>query len=640
MNKMQQLLKTTFGFDQFRQGQKEVISKLIDGKSVLAVFPTGGGKSLCYQLPALYFNGLTLVISPLIALMKDQIDFLTSNGVKAARLDSSLDLKETNKVWEDIRNGNLKLLYIAPERFSNERFFESIKTKEISLLVIDEAHCISEWGHNFRPDYLKLAKIANDLKITRVLNLTATATPTVAKSIKTVFKINDEDYINTGFYRPNLELRITPCNKNERDNLLLKRLKDRPSGATIIYVTLQKTSEQVANYLQQNGFETRFYHAGMKPEDRNSVQNWFINSTKAIITATITFGMGIDKSDIRYVYHYNLPKCIESYVQEIGRAGRDGLKSICEMFACPDDVITLENFSYGDTPTIESIQSLVTELLSLGDEFAISIHKLSCKHDIGKNIISTLLAYLEISGIITSKSPFYNTYKFQPCKPSKEILKRFDQKKADFLHKLFSQAVKATTWFTIDIDKAALTLNVKRDIIISALNYLEEQGDLIINATELFHQYRKERTQYNIDILIQKLTEKFFNSEKRHIERIQQILNLSQSKDCLVSAILNYFGENFDKKCGHCNRCLEEIIPQIPTYNKYNIGIKEQKLLQTIATEKHPVLSTPRQLTRFLCGLSSPATSYNKPSLTKHNLFGSLSEVPFKEVLEFVERNI
>src|SRR5436190_6977756 len=341
-----QVLAGTFGFDAFRPGQQDVIDALLAGRSALAVFPTGAGKSLCYQLPALLLEGMTVVVSPLIALMKDQIDFLRRSGIDAERLDSSLDAAEQREIFDRLRAGSLKLLYVAPERFNNERFLAQLARAPISLFAVDEAHCISEWGHNFRPDYLKLAQRARELAAERVLALTATATPAVVADIRTGFGIEEADAVVTGFYRPNLTLLSTPVTAAERNEQLVERLRKRPPGSTVVYVTLQRTSLSVADLLAGAGLPARPYHAGMNAEERVAVQEWWSRSQDAIVVATIAFGMGIDKADVRYVYHYNLPKSLESYAQEIGRAGRDGEESICELFACLDDVPTLENFAY------------------------------------------------------------------------------------------------------------------------------------------------------------------------------------------------------------------------------------------------------------------------------------------------------
>ena len=342
-----ELLHRHFGFSEFRAGQERVIEALLTDGAALAVFPTGAGKSLCYQLPALMFEGVTVVVSPLIALMKDQIDFLRGRGIAAARLDSTLAATESRDIYGQLEAGTLKLLYVAPERFNNERFLSLLGRTKIALFAVDEAHCISEWGHNFRPDYLKLAETARNLKVERVLALTATATPSVVQDIRAAFNIPDSGGIVTGFYRPNLNLCLTPVRAEERDALLLKRLRARKAGPTIVYVTLQKTAERVAAALTSEGFPAEAYHAGMDDVLRADVQDRWMASDAGIVVATIAFGMGIDKANVRYVYHYNLPKSLESYSQEIGRAGRDGAKSTVEMLACPDDVPTLENFRMG-----------------------------------------------------------------------------------------------------------------------------------------------------------------------------------------------------------------------------------------------------------------------------------------------------
>src|SRR5256885_2090231 len=253
-------------------GQREVIAAILEGKNAVVVMPTGSGKSLCYQLPALLFDGMTVVVSPLIALMKDQIDFLRRSGIDAERLDSSLDAAEQRQIFDRLRAGSLRLLYVAPERFNNERFLAQLARVRISLFAVDEAHCISEWGHNFRPDYLKLADRARELAAERVLALTATATPAVVADIRAGFGIEEADAVVTGFYRPNLTLLTTPVPAGERDTLLVDRLRERPTGSTIVYVTLQRTALQIAALVASAGLPARHYHAGMSAAEREEVQ--------------------------------------------------------------------------------------------------------------------------------------------------------------------------------------------------------------------------------------------------------------------------------------------------------------------------------------------------------------------------------
>src|SRR5436190_18479651 len=280
------VLAATFGFEAFRPGQEQVVEALLAGRSALAVFPTGAGKSLCYQLPALLLEGTTIVVSPLIALMKDQLDFLQRAGIDAARLDSSLDASEQRGVFERLRAGTLKLLYVAPERFDNERFLTQLARARISLFAVDEAHCISEWGHNFRPGYLKLAERARELSAERVLALTATATPAVVADIRAGFEIEEADAVVTGFYRRNLTLLMTPVTVGERDRLLLERLRERPPGSTIVYVTLQRTALRVADLLAEAGLPARPYHAGMSTEERVAAQEWWAGARDGIVVAT------------------------------------------------------------------------------------------------------------------------------------------------------------------------------------------------------------------------------------------------------------------------------------------------------------------------------------------------------------------
>ena len=636
---IEQTLKNVFGFDSFREGQRPIVEKLIAGRPTLAVFPTGAGKSLCYQLPALHLDGLTLVVSPLIALMKDQIDFLVSKGVAAARLDSSLTGKETREVWEGLRSGNLKILYIAPERFSSERFLERIRRTKLALMVVDEAHCISEWGHNFRPEYLKLARIAKNLGVSRILALTATATPAVADDIRSGFEIAAEDYVNTGFHRPNLVMRASPCTIEKRDELLIRRMKERAPGATIVYVTLQRTAEDVAEMLEQHGLEARAYHAGMDAERRHDVQDWFMASGTAIVVATIAFGMGIDKADIRYVYHYNVPKSLENYAQETGRAGRDGKASVCEMLACPEDRIRLENFSYGDTPTPDAVRAFVDEVLSKGARFDVSHYELSAAHDIRILVVSTLLCYLELEGLVEPTGPFYSVYKFQPNRPVEEIVSRFDSARADFLKHMFDCSRKAKKWFTIDVDEAAATIEEDRMRIIRALNYLEEQDELILKANGVRHGYRRLHEPADTRQLCAELIGRFIEAEKRDVGRIRDVLDLAGKKECIVSRLLSYFGEDLGGDCGHCDRCLGEQVPPMPPQRKVEIPRHAAQQAAETVKEGHSALATPRQQARFLCGLSSPATSRARPPLTRHELFGSLSGIPFADVLAFCEEN-
>lgn len=625
-----EILRNIFGLESFRPGQEQVINSILNGNSALAVFPTGSGKSLCYQLPALMLNGLTVVVSPLIALMKDQVDFLQNKGIKAARLDSTLTIDETRKIYSELGKRALKLLYVAPERVSNERFVASLKGQTIDLMVVDEAHCISEWGHNFRPEYLKLASLAKKLDVSTVLALTATATPDVVNDICSGFEIAASNYVNTGFYRPNLTIRFNICDEDERGKLLLSRLKDNVEGPTIIYVTLQKTSFVIAEYLAGKGYNARAYHAGMSSEERDEVQNWFMQSDTAIVVATIAFGMGIDKSNIRYVYHYNLPKNIENYSQEIGRAGRDGLPSVCELFACANDLTILENFVYGDTPTEQSVYCFLENILNQPNEFSVSIYELSHTFDIRGLVVNTILTYLQLEGVIETTAPFYGEYRFKFKVGQEQIISRFDSERAIFLKNIFRCSKKARTWYCIDLRMASEQLGEDRMRLVKAFNYLEEFGLIELKVSGL-RQGFKILDRPELDILYRKIYSRVLVNERRNVERTGEILHLINHSGCKVRFLLRYFGEELGRDCGHCEWCLTGENSNI----ERTLGVVTEEHFESISelvSRGYDALSTPRQLARFLCGLSSPATSRAK--LGKLDTFGLLSHIPFPEVLD------
>ncbi len=631
------VLERTFKLAAFRPGQEQVIHALLAGRSALAVFPTGGGKSLCYQLPALLFDGLTLVVSPLIALMKDQVDTLSALGIAAARLDSSLSKAETQAIYDGIFQQQIKLLYVSPERLKNERFVQRLARCNISLLAIDEAHCISEWGHNFRPDYLSLADVAKNLRAERVLALTATATPAVAADICQQFSIAPPDHIQTSFARPNLQLRVTPCSSEERIHLLLARLQKHPrDAATIVYVTLQKTAESVAAAINNTGLRAAHYHAGLTDDEREQVQNQFMRGDVPIVVATIAFGMGIDKSNIRAVYHFNLPKSIENYVQEIGRAGRDGLPSLCEMFAVADDLRVLENFTYGDTPTAESLRALVQHLLAFDDEFDISSYELSNQFDLRPLVLNTALTYLELRGVIAAQSLFYTEYKIAFVRDIQFVLAQFDAERAQFLQRVFAAGRMGRKWLTLDMLRVPEQLNESKERISRALEYLAEQGWIELTVSNLRQGYSNNCTRTMsdsaaapLDELGNYLTELFAQREARDIQRIHSVLGLVNNPDCLSRQLMQHFGETGVAACGICSHCRAagQLSPCVAPPQTLPLTAEQQALIFALQKEAHPALQQPRQLARFLCGLPSPATS--RARLKAHPAFGALDNISF-----------
>ena len=362
----QAALDRYFGFNRFREGQAEVIEAVLGGQDVIVVMPTGGGKSLCYQLPALLLEGTTLVISPLIALMKDQVDSLAARGIAATFINSSLSFDEQLTRLGAMARGGYRLVYIAPERFRNARFLEALREVKVSLFAVDEAHCVSQWGHDFRPDYLRLREAAEALGRPQIIALTATATPFVRSDISEQLGLRSPANSIAGFDRHNLALRVLHCKTERERTLQAAAIAQAAVGSGIIYAATRKNVEQVAEQLVRRGLHVAAYHAGLDEATRTRVQDRFMAGELKAIIATNAFGMGIDKADLRFVTHYNLPGSIEAYYQEIGRAGRDGLPSVCTLLFNYVDTRTQNFFIEGSYPPPDLIRHVYSCLLSAG----------------------------------------------------------------------------------------------------------------------------------------------------------------------------------------------------------------------------------------------------------------------------------
>lgn len=354
---VQQALRTYFGFDELRPGQDEVVQAVMAGRDAMGIMPTGGGKSLCYQLPALCRPGLTVVVSPLIALMKDQVDALQARGIPAAAINSSLGAEEYRQVMQALRYGELKIVYVAPERFAQEGFMTLLRGLQISLLAVDEAHCLSQWGHDFRPDYLRLGRVREALGYPQTVALTATATAHVREDILTTLQLKEPAVVISGFARDNLDFAITHCEsrkaKFERIQQVVSRWK-----TGIIYCSTRKNVMLVFEELSSRHVNVVAYHAGMTDEEREFSQNAFVSGRADVVVATNAFGMGIDRPDVRFVVHFEIPGSVEAFYQEAGRAGRDGNPSACELLFNHADLKTQEFFFEGSNPPINLIRAL------------------------------------------------------------------------------------------------------------------------------------------------------------------------------------------------------------------------------------------------------------------------------------------
>ena len=556
-------LLTTFGLSEFRPGQREVVDAVAAGEDVMCVMPTGGGKSLCYQLPSLSKQGTTIVVSPLIALMKDQVDGLKKLGIRASLINSSLSAAEQTEVLNEMASGNLNLVYVAPERLRNSRFLDAISNVNINLLAIDEAHCVSEWGHDFRPDYSRLGRFRERyLKDVQTIALTATATPMVRDDISAILRLKTPQVFVTGFARTNLRFSVTHAKSDREKDEELTRYISSQTGTGIIYAATRKRCEELAQWLPE---KTRrpigAYHAGLEPAQRQRVQDDFMSGKLSAIVATNAFGMGIDKSDIRFVVHYNIPGSLEAYYQEAGRAGRDGKNSECRLMFSYSDRYIQEFFIENRYPQRETVKSVYDFLLTR-EEDPIELTQEQIREEIGvkegTEAIGTAQTLLAKSGVLRRLDSASN-HAIVRIESDEATLLDFLPKEAKLRRKVmvaiermvgrqrredvYVRLPRLADMAGVDSDQLKRTLR--------ELNRLRSFDYIPPFRGRAVHLVQRDLSFEQLEIDFEDLNQR----KRAEFEKLEAVIKFARTAGCRQRVILQYFGEAGAANCGLCDRC-------------------------------------------------------------------------------------
>ena len=557
MNLLQQTLSDRFNLTEFRTGQERVIEKLLGSKSVIVTMPTGSGKSLCYQLPALLSDGVTLVISPLIALMKDQVDALEELGIAATFINSTINNDEMMKRFSLVESGKIDLLYIAPERFYSNAFIRLLQRVNVSFFIVDEAHCISQWGHDFRPSYLRLKDVISTLNYPPVGAFTATATPEVRKDIKVQLGVESMEEIVTGFDRRNLKyVSISLKNDAEKEAELLRMLS-RLKGTGIIYVGTKKLTQAVTDLLLNEGYSAAGYHGGMEKDEREYVQNNWIGGKTNIIVATNAFGMGIDKPNVRFVFHYTMPGTMEAYMQESGRAGRDGNTSYCVAFTAYSDVRLQEFFIDNAHPPKESIIRLYNYLHTLNISDIYLTHKEMADRagtGIKDIMVGHILIILEKAKLLKRLNRHDHNIEVELLKTEANLRGHIQKTVFDFIGQRLEN--NSLSVLSISPEQVIKALKITQAQLSAALMALESKELILYTPPFRGRGVRLAGEKIPTD----KLPVDFDAIEKHRIFQLQKLETMKRYftiSSCRRRYLLNYFGDKLEEQnCKGCDVCL------------------------------------------------------------------------------------
>lgn len=590
-----EILRKYWGFTSFREKQEEVIDAILQGKDTLALLPTGGGKSICFQVPALVKDGVCIVVSPLIALMKDQVENLKKRGISAVAISSGMRYSEIDIALDNCVNGHYKFLYCSPERLETDLFQARVKRMKVSFIVVDEAHCISEWGFDFRPSYLRIADLREILPKIPVLALTATAVPQVVTDLQNKLAFKNHHVISKSFERPNLTyVVVEEENKLQRLVRLIKRLK----GSGIVYGTTRRQVKDIAQFLHNQEISAAFYHAGIPIEDRDKIQADWVNNQIQVICATNAFGMGIDKPDVRFVVHMSLPSSVEAYFQEAGRAGRDEKSAYAVVFYAKHDVLQLEEQLKIGFPEIEEIKRVYKALgnfyqiangSALGESFPFDLKKFSKQYNIAPLSAYNSLKFLERDHYISLSQNAFLPSRIH-FKVNHNELYSF-KVKSPTLAPLIDLILRSYTryfdeFIVINESILAQRAQTSRIKIVKALSHLHQLEILeYVQQSDLpLLTFTREKLPQSSLVISREV---YLERKKIATERTQAIIDyVTNDKTCRSIQLLNYFGEKIDKECGKCDVCLARKKHQ---HLETKVESIAETILELLATDSYEI---------------------------------------------------